>query len=259
MEIRRADDKQKTESKHGNPSSPKGKSDPDKKGERKLGVRRLLRKVRQVMGQKEQGEADKDKLNRYERFTMQQVAFPVLILLAMGMLLVVVIVLPVLLIIALIYHSPYAILVPPLESGDTVQTVTSSYLAEFHREVEQLMRAHEGHDMAKLVYTDYEESDFVPDNYADILGVYMVKYGSGDAATVINDTTRAQIATVVDDMCDYTTSSEIEMVPLEDGSIEAQKVLNINVTLRDYEDMVSVYRFDENQTALLEYLMDEMR
>ena len=51
--------------------------------------------------------------------------------------------LPIRLVIALIYNSPFAIFFPPLESGDTVQSVTSAYVAEFNREVTELVNTHD--------------------------------------------------------------------------------------------------------------------
>ena len=57
-----------------------------------------------------------------------------------------------------------------------------------------------------------------PSNYYDILSVYMIKHGVGDSATLINDTTKEWIATVVDDMCDYTTSIGKENVQDAEGN-----------------------------------------
>ena len=42
---------------------------------------------------------------------------------------------PVIAVIAILYNSPFALFLPPLESGDTVQTVTSAYVQEFNRDV----------------------------------------------------------------------------------------------------------------------------
>lgn len=165
------------------------------------------------------------------------------------------IVLPVMLVIALIYNSPFAIFFPPLESGDTVQSVTSAYVAEFNREVIELVNTHEGYDMGRIVYVNYEGTNASPSNYYDILSVYMVKHGIGDSATLINDTTKGWIETVVDDMCDYTTSSGTETSLDAEGNEVSQSVLYVNVTLKDYTDMISVYGFGSNEVDLLETLM----
>ncbi len=44
---------------------------------------------------------------------------------------------PVIAVIAILYNSPFALFLPPLESGDTVQTVTSAYVQEFNRDVNE--------------------------------------------------------------------------------------------------------------------------
>ena len=83
----------------------------------------------------------------------------------------------------------------------------------------------------------------------------MVKHGVGDSATEINSTTKGWIQTVVDDMCDYTTSSGTETILDAEGNEVNQSVLYVNVTLRDYSDMISLYGFDANKVELLETLM----
>lgn len=48
--------------------------------------------------------------------------------------------------------------------------------------------------MAELVYVDYEGMDENPSNYYDIMAVYMVKYGVGDTATIMNDIIKGVVA-----------------------------------------------------------------
>ena len=95
---------------------------------------------------------------------------------------------PVIAVIAILYNSPFALFLPPLESGDTVQTVTSAYVQEFNRDVNTKVNEHTGYDLGELVYVDYEGMEENPSNYYDIMAVYMVKHGVGDTATVMNDT-----------------------------------------------------------------------
>ena len=94
---------------------------------------------------------------------------------------------PVIAVIAILYNSPFALFLPPLESGDTVQTVTSAYVQEFNRDVNTKVNEHTGYDLGELVYVDYEGMEENPSNYYDIMAVYMVKHGVGDTATVMND------------------------------------------------------------------------
>ena len=180
----------------------------------------------------------------------RRIAIPTLALLGLGLLLVTLVALPAMLIVALIYNSPFAIFFPPLESGDTVQSVTSAYVADFDREVSDLEIQHLGYDRGEIVYVGHEDTDIVPTNYYDILAVYMVKHGMGEAATVINDTTKGWIETVVDDMCDYTLSDSTEVTVNEDGTEVSQTVLYINVKLKSYEDMIFVYGFNEEKVKI---------
>ncbi len=165
-------------------------------------------------------------------------------------------VLPIVIIVAIIYNSPLAIFFPPLQDGDTVQTVTSAYVAEFNRDVNTLADEHEGYDMGKIVYVGYDEGN-TPSNYYDILCIYMVKYGVEDVAIIVNDTARTRLQDIVNDMCSYTTSTGTETVRGANGRNERKSVLYVNVTLKTYEDMADEYNFNSNQKELLESMMSQ--
>ncbi len=174
-------------------------------------------------------------------------------------LLVSVVAIPVVVIVGTIYNSPFAIFLPPLDNGETVQTVASTYVAEFNRDVNTRANEHTGYYSGKVVYVGYEGTDAYPSNYYDILGVYMVKHGVGDTATVMNDTSKGWLQTIVNDMCTYTLSSGTEEVTTtnEDGTTTTttQTVLYVNVTLKTYVDMISQYSFNEDQEKLLREFM----
>ncbi len=158
--------------------------------------------------------------------------------------------LPVMLVIAVIYNSPLAIFFPSLEEGDTVMSVTSAYIQDFNREVSTLANEHAGYDGGSLSNTGS-----VTDNYYDIMVVYMVKYGVGDTASVMNGTTREKLKGVFDDMCRFQTSVSSETVENEDGTTTNYSILNVNVTKRTYVDMISFYGFDTEEVQLLEEMM----
>ena len=121
--------------------------------------------------------------------TWVKAAAPVVgLVLLLLVLVVAMIAVPVIAVIAILYNSPFALFLPPLESGDTVQTVTSAYVQEFNRDVNTKVNEHTGYDLGELVYVDYEGMEENPSNYYDIMAVYMVKHGVGDTATVMNDT-----------------------------------------------------------------------
>lgn len=187
-------------------------------------------------------------------------AAPVIgLVLLLLVLLVAVVAVPVIAAIAILYNSPFALFLPPLESGDTVQTVTSAYVQEFNRDVNTQVNGHTGYDLGELVYVDYEGMDENPSNYYDIMAVYMVKYGVGDTATVMNDKSKGWLQTVVNDMCSYTTSNGTKDVEETDadGNVTTvtKSVLYVNVTLKSYRDMISVYGFNSDQVEMLEQIM----
>ena len=174
-------------------------------------------------------------------------------------LLVAVVAVPVIAAIAILYNSPFALFLTPLESGDMVQTVTSAYVQEFNRDVNTQVNEHTGYDLGELVYVDYEGMDENPSNYYDIMAVYMVKYGVGDTATVMNDKSKGWLQTVVNDMCSYTTcngTKDVEETDADGNVITVTKsVLYVNVTLKSYRDMISVYGFNSDQVEMLEQIM----
>ena len=172
--------------------------------------------------------------------TWVKAAAPIIgLVLLLLVLVVAMIAVPVIAVIAILYNSPFALFLPPLESGDTVQTVTSAYVQEFNRDVNTKVNEHTGYDLGELVY--------------------MVKHGVGDTATVMNDTSKGWLQAVVNDMCSYTTSTGTKDVEETDadGNVTTvtKSVLYVNVTLKPYRDMISVYGFNSDQVEMLEQIM----
>jgi len=153
-------------------------------------------------------------------------------------------------IIAVLYNSPFAIFLPPLESGDTIQTVTTQYVSEFNEEIQILVEEHKDADEGRKVYVDYEGMNSEPSNYYDIMCVYMVKYGYENTATKMNDTNKQNLKAVFDDMCKYTTENVTE----KKGK-KKKKYLEVRITLKNYTEMSVEYQFDEERQATLNQLM----
>lgn len=153
-------------------------------------------------------------------------------------------------IIAVLYNSPFAIFMPPLESGDTIQTVTTQYVSEFNQEIQTLVDEHKDADEGRKVYVDYEGINSEPTNYYDILCVYMVKYGYENTATKMNDTNKQNLKSVFDDMCKYTTENVTE----KKGK-KKTKYLEVRITLKTYSEMSAKYQFDEERQETLNQLM----
>jgi len=168
-------------------------------------------------------------------------------------LLVAVTVMPVVGVITILYNSPFAFFLPPLEDGETVTTVASGYMQEFNRDINTLVNDHTGCDTGKIVYVDFEGEQV--GNFNDVIAVYMVKYGVEDTATVMNDTSKSRLKDVFDDMCSYTTSTGSETIENEDGSSTTQTVYYVNVKLKTYSDMITEYGFDADRTELVEQMM----
>ena len=147
-------------------------------------------------------------------------------------------------IIAVLYNSPFAIFLPPLESGDTIQTATTQYVAEFNQEIQTLVDEHKDADEGRKVYVDYEGMNSEPSNYYDIMCVYMVKYGYKNTATKMNETNKQNLKAVFDDMCKYTTEKVTE-----------KKYLEVRITLKSYTEMSVEYQFDEERKETLNQLM----
>ena len=136
-------------------------------------------------------------------------------------------------------------------------------LSKFKRNIREsgtsIKTKNTGYDLGELVYVDYEGMEENPSNYYDIMAVYMVKHGVGDTATVMNDTSKGWLQAVVNDMCSYTTSTGTKDVEETDadGNVTTvtKSVLYVNVTLKSYRDMISVYGFNSDQVEMLEQIM----
>lgn len=153
-------------------------------------------------------------------------------------------------VIAVLYNSPFALFLPPLESGDTIQSVTTQYVSEFNQKVQTLIDEHKDADKGRKVYVDYEGMNSEPSNYYDIMSVYMVKYGYENTATKMNETNKQNLKAVFDDMCKYTTENVTE----KKGK-KKTKYLEVRITLKTYTEMAIEYQFDENRTETLNQLM----
>lgn len=173
--------------------------------------------------------------------------------LAMVFLMVAFLTVPVISSLAVIYNSPLAVLFPSISSAESVQEVLSGYMAEFNGDIENEVGSTDGYDRAEKVYVGYDGG--VPDNFCDILAVYMVKYGNGDTATDMTNKAKQNLKKIFDDMCSYGTSSGTETEQDENGNDVDYSVKYVDVTLKTYQDMVGVYGFDAEEQAMLDELM----
>lgn len=186
---------------------------------------------------------------------MIKAAAPIVgLLLLVLVLLVAVVAIPVIAVIAVIYNSPFAIFLPSISTGETTQAVLSAYVAEFNRDINDELTNHSGYDTSEKIYVDFEGAG-TPDNYCDILAVYMVKYGVGDTATDMTDKAKQNLKSVFDDMCSYSISSRTDTETDDEGNTTTTKVKEVRVVLKTYRDMISEYGFDSDEQELLEEMM----
>lgn len=171
---------------------------------------------------------------------------------ALGMLLLVAI--PLLLVVAILYNSPFAMFLPTASNEETLMTVTKAYISEFNQEINELAQNPSDCESGRIVYNNYEGDSIAPRNYYDIMFVYMVRYGVGNMASIMNDTSKKNLRQVFEEMCTYKTKVKTEKLE-EDGKESTQNVLTIKVTLKTYRDMIEDYKFTEGEINLLETLM----
>lgn len=169
-------------------------------------------------------------------------------------LLIAIVALPVIAVIAIIYNSPFAIFFPSISSGDTTQNVLSAYVAEFNADVNSELTNHSGYDTSEKIYVDFEGAG-TPDNFYDILAVYMVKHGDGDTATDMTDKAKENLKNVFDDMCSYSISSRTDTETDDEGNTTTTTVKEVRVELKTYRDMIPEYGFNTEQQEMLEELM----
>ena len=217
-------------------------------------IKLFVAKLRQEDNQDNIGKALKDiVLMRFSMMAKYIVRYVGLFLLALFAV-VALIALPVIAIIAVIYNSPFAVFFPSISSGETTQEVLSAYVSEFNDEVNAELNNHAGYDTSEKIYVNYEGSG-TPDNFCDILMVYMVKYGDGDTATDMTDKAKQNLKAVFDDMCSYTISSRTDTETDEEGNTTTMTVKEVNVELKTCYDMVSVYGFNAEEQEMLAELM----
>lgn len=217
-------------------------------------IKLFVAKLRQEDNQDNIGKALKDiVLMRFSMIAKYIVRYAGLFLLALFAA-VALIALPVIAIIAVIYNSPLAVFFPSISSGETTQEVLSAYVSEFNDEVNAELNNHAGYDTSEKIYVNYEGSG-TPDNFCDILMVYMVKHGDGDTATDMADKAKQNLKAIFDDMCSYTITSRTDTETDDEGNTTTTTVKEVNVELKTCYDMVFIYGFHVEEQEMLAELM----
>lgn len=105
-------------------------------------------------------------------------------------------------ILAVIYNSPFAIFFPLPDTGyENPRTVLSEYYRDFNSRIVSL-------EEQGYAITYQNNEDGVPfSNFDDTLMAYMVKYGTGQAAYIMDDEGKKHLKEVFDEMNYYDSSS----------------------------------------------------
>lgn len=170
------------------------------------------------------------------------------------------------LIITLLFNSPFSILLPKLSVEPGAVEVLAEYTEDFRERVQDELANPGSGDETELVYEDYE-GDGEPDNMADILMVYMVKHGFGDTATVMTRKNKRLLKDTFDEMTSLDTGYRMEVreesyeeedfwgnVTIRTEEVEI-KIKEVRITLLTSEDIISTGIFTEEETEILRYLM----
>lgn len=170
------------------------------------------------------------------------------------------------LIITLLFNSPFSILLPKLSEEPGAVEVLAEYTEDFREVVQEELADPGSGEETELIYEDYE-GDGEPDNTADILMVYMVKHGFGDTATVMTQKNKRLLKDTFDEMTSldtgYRTESREESYEEEDfwGNVTIRteevevKIKEVRITLLTSEDIIRTGIFTEEETEILRYLM----
>ena len=170
------------------------------------------------------------------------------------------------LIITLLFNSPFSILLPKLTEDLGAVEVLAEYTEDFREIVQEELADPGSADETELIYEDYE-GDGEPNNMADILMVYMVKHGFGDTATVMTQKNRRLLKDTFDEMTSMSITYRTEIVEQsyeeEDfyGNVTIRteeveiKIKEVRITLLTSEDIIRTGIFTEEETEILRYLM----
>lgn len=218
-------------------------------------VRLFVTKLRQKENQDNIGKALKDIVRMRFSMAAKYIVRYVGLFLPGLFAVVALIAFPMIAVIAVIYNSPFAVFFPSISSGETTQEVLSAYVSEFNGAVNAELADYAGYDTSEKIYVGFEGSG-TPDNFYDILMVYMVKHGDGDTATDMTDTAKQNLKAIFDDMCSYTVSGRTDTETDEEGNTTTMTVKEVNVELKTCYDMVSIYGFNAKEQEVLAQLMN---
>jgi hypothetical protein len=158
---------------------------------------------------------------------------------------------------AMIFASPFGILSGSVENGTpTIKEVISTVNSEWDTKIEQLKTDAGDVDETVISINDTVVTSVHVQNWADILSVYSVKTSTEENPidVVALDINRISVLkSVFNDM--NTVTSKIEETTDKDYNVI--KKLTIEITSKNYNDIIFKYSFNTEQQEILRELMSE--
>lgn len=172
---------------------------------------------------------------------------------ALGSLLVILI--PIIVIIVFLYSSPLAIFFPSDEKNETIEDVLAGYYTEFCDKVQKEEEA-DGYDRITVKSSTGEtDIEVSKSNYKDVLCVFAEKYGYDLQIADVSKKVKNRLKKVFNDMNYYSTNTATKTKKNKKGEQVQKKIKTITITQKNWKDMVTAYRFDEESTKELKELL----
>lgn len=167
--------------------------------------------------------------------------------------------LPVIIIVALLVQSPFAIFLTGDDKGseENIQDVLYEYYVEFSNNI-QKEADEDGYDKIQLK-TSAGEVDgtnaVTTDNFKDVLCVFAEKYGYDDEIMEVTKGTKKKLKKVFQDMNSYSVSTKTKTKTKKNGQQVTKKIKTITITQKNWLEMADGYHFSEESKEELEELL----
>lgn len=165
-----------------------------------------------------------------------------------------------LILVGILYCSPFAVFAPPLSEERDVRVVLKEMDDTYQREIKKVLMDREGFDRIEI-HADGWEGDAFTDNYTDVLMVYMTSYNVGQAVTIMEGENEANLRNLYTEMNHYQvlTRTERKEDINEEGEVVVtyEKIKDVYVTCKTYRDYLGTGKLSAYQEELLLALMTE--
>lgn len=165
-----------------------------------------------------------------------------------------------LLLIGILYCSPFAVFAPPLSEEQDVRVVLKEMDDTYQRELQKVLTDREGFDRIEI-HADGWEGDAFTDNYTDVLMVYMTSFNVGQAVTIMEGENEINLRNLFIDMNHYQvlTRTERKEDVNEEGEVVVtyEKIKEVYVTCKTYRDYLGTGKLSAYQEEMLLALMTE--